>query len=420
MRAPIQELIYYSVGEHEMTRGEGIHLFDRAGREYIDAGAGTFNLSLGYNHPEVVAAIREQAGRLVHLTSTFQAGPVSELVRRLVALSPPNLTQVHLKVSGGATANEGAVKMAQAATGGRDVITLFRSHHGQTMMTTAMSGEAFRRAPFPASHPEMLHVPDPYCLRCFYRQDPSSCGLLCAERINDFIEHAGSGSVACVVVEPVAGSGGNIVTPAGYLAALRRLCDERGIMLIFDEVQTGIGRVGRMFAADHFGVRPDAITLGKGLGGSGAQVAAILTAETMAGLPGEYHSFTHGANVLAAAAAVATLDVIAAPGFLARVREVGAQVRGRLEELVPRFPAIGDVRGLGLMIGVELVDERGRPDVDLTRRLVAQAMDHGLILRSSRYGRGNVVKIRPPLIIDREEADLLCDRFERLLRAVTG
>lgn len=416
----VHELNYYKISDYRMRRGKGIYLYDTDEREYLDCSSGTFNLSLGYGHPEVIAAVRDQAERLIHVTSSFQTGPVNELVRRLVEVSPSNLTKVHLKVSGGSTANEGAVKMAQAATGRRDVITLFRSHHGQTMMTTTLSGEAYRKAPFPYLFPGVVHVPDPYCYRCFYRQHPSQCGLLCVERINDFIEYASSGSVACIVVEPVSGSGGNIVPPDGYFLALRQLCDERGIALIFDEIQTGIGRVGRMFAAEHFGVKPDIITVGKGLGGSGAQVAAILTDKKLAGLDGEHHSFTYGANVLAAAAAVKTLEVINRSGFLENVRKVGAQIMDRLAHLQLRYPCIGDIRGLGLMIGIELVDNAGCPAGPTARTLADHSLEHGLILRTSRYGRGNVLKIRPPLIITSEEADLLCDRLDHLFAAVLG
>lgn len=410
----IQDLIHYRVGDRAMHRGDGIHLYDTDGAEYIDCASGTFNLSLGYGHPEVVKAMRDQADLLIHATSAFQTAPVNELVRRLVEVSPANLTRVHPKVSGGSTANEGAVKMAQAHTGRRDVVTLFRSHHGSTMMTMGMSGEAFRKAPFPLQMPGVTHVPDPYCKRCFYRQQPDTCGLLCAERINDFLDHATSGSTACVVLEPISGSGGNIVPPDGYLDAVRRICDERGIVLIFDEVQTGIGRTGHMFAADHFGVYPDIITTAKGLGGSGAQVAAILTSEELWGLDGEYHSFTYGGNVLAAAAAAKTLEIVSCPAFLENVRTVGAHVMRRLRELAERHRCVGDVRGVGLMIGVELVDHEGRPDTPLTQHLARRGMEHGLILRTSRYGRGNVLKIRPPLILTLGEADLMCDRLDAL------
>jgi 4-aminobutyrate aminotransferase len=411
----LENHLYYPVTAYEMDHGEGVHLYDTDGNEYLDCASGTFNLSLGYGHPEVVKAMRDQAEQLIHTTSVFRTAPVHELVRRLVEVTPPNLTKVHLKVSGGSTANEGAVKMAQLATGRRDVVTLFRSHHGQTMMTTTMSGESFRKAPFPHLMPGVLQVPDPYCLRCFYRQaGPDSCGMLCVEAIHDFLDHASSGSVACVVVEPISGSGGNIVPPDGYLPALRALCDERGIVLVFDEIQTGIGRLGRMFAADHFGVRPDILTTGKGLGGSGAQVAAIVTDARMSGLASDHHSFTYGGNVLAAAAAATTLDVIGRPGFLENVREVGAHILDRLKDLAARYPAIVDVRGVGLMIGIEIGDAEGRPHSERTQELARRGMDHGLILRTSRYGRGNVIKIRPPLVLTRTEADVLCDRLDAL------
>lgn len=169
-----------------------------------------------------------------------------------------------------------------------------------------------------------------------------------------------------------------------------------------------------MFAAEHFDVRPDILTTAKGLGGSGAQVAAIVTDERMSGLSSDHHSFTYGGNVLAAAAA-ATLDVIARPGFLVNVRDVGAHIMGRLRQLAVTHPCIVDVRGLGLMIGIEIGDDDGRPNSSRAQALAARGMSHGLILRTSRYGRGNVVKIRPPLVITRAEADLLCDRLEALM-----
>jgi len=240
---------------------------------------------------------------------------------------------------------------------------------------------------------------------------------MCVDRISDFLEFASSGSVAAVLIEPVSGNGGNIVPPEGYFARLRELCDAHGLMLIVDEVQTGIGRTGRMFAAEHFGLRPDAMTLGKGLGGSGAPVAAILASDALAGLPAADHAFTHGANLLSAAAALATLEVVDDPVFLANVRATGSHILARLRQVQAGYRCVGDVRGLGLMIGVEIVTDRGAPDPGLASQLAAQAMGVGLVLRTSRYGRGNVVKIRPPLILTVGEAELICDRFEALLAA---
>lgn len=420
MKHATHEAIYYPVGDEMMLRGEGVRLYDSEGNAYIDCASATFNLSLGYSHPAVLKAIRDQAEHLVHVTSGFQTGPVNELATRLVELAPKNLAKAHLKVSGGSVANEGAIKMAQVATGRRDVITLFRSHLGQTMMMASMSGFGFRKEPFPVIYPGSLQVPDPYCYRCFYGQQRDTCGLMCVDRIDDFIRFASTGQVAAVVIEPISGNGGNIVPPDGYLQQLRAFCDERDIILIFDEIQTGIGRTGRMFAADHFDVEPDAMTLAKGLGGSGAQVAAILTNERLSGLPIHHHSFTYGSNVLAAAAANATLGIVCEPDFLSNVRSVGDHIMWRLTDLQRSHSAIGDVRGVGLMLGVEMIQPDGSPAVSLTNAMAKAAMRHGLILRTSGYGHGNVVKIRPPLILTHAEADDICDRFAALLEEETA
>ncbi len=416
VRQSIKEHIYYPVSDKVMLRGEGIYLYDSDGKSYIDCASATFNLSLGYGHHAVIQAINEQAAQLIHITSSFQSEPINELVAKLVEQSPKNLTKVHLKVSSGSVANEGAIKMAQIATGKRDIITLFRSHLGQTMMMTSLSGNGFRKEPFPLLYPGGVQVPDPYCHRCFYKQKKETCGMLCVQRIDDFVEYASSGQIAAVMVEPISGNGGNIVPPDGYFQALRQFCDNNDIVLIFDEIQTGIGRTGRMFAAEHFGVEPDAITVAKGLGGSGAQVAGILTNDRLAGLPGHHHSFTYGANLLAAAAANATLDIISKSDFLANVRATGNHILGRLEDMQGRYRQIGDVRGVGLMIGFEMETDDGEPDVALTNHLAKKAMDHRLIIRTSRYGYGNVLKIRPPLILTLAEADLICDRLEGLLK----
>jgi len=410
-----QDYIYYPVSEKKMSRGEGIYLYDADGGQYIDCASGTFNLSLGYSHPAVLEAMRVQAESAVHVTSSYLTDPVADVARKLVEVAPANLTKANLKVSSGSAANEGAIKMAQLATGKRDVITLFRSHVGQTMMMTSMSGNSFRRSPFPNLFPGALQVPDPYCFRCFYRQNPQSCGMMCVDRIEDFLEFASSGQVAAIVVEPISGNGGNIVPPDGYFPRLRQFCDDHDIVLIFDEIQTGIGRTGHMFAAEHFGVQPDAITTAKGLGGSGAQVAAILAADRLHGLPAHHHSFTYGANLMAAAAASVTLDIVGRPEFLANVRRTGDYIMTRLHDMRQRYPFIGDVRGVGLMIGFELVNPGGSEAVTLTNHIAAEAMKHGLILRTSRYGFGNVLKIRPPLILTMQQAEVICDRVDALL-----
>lgn len=410
--------IYFNVEDVVMEKGEGIHLYDSEGNEYIDCASATFNLNLGYNNKEVIEPVKQQIDKLIHVTSSFQTEPINELVEKLVNISPCNLTRVHLKVSGGSEANEGAIKIAMYCTGKRDVISLFRSHLGQTMMTMSMSGNSFRRKPFPNSFPSCVQVPDPYCYRCFYKQKPETCGMMCVERINDFIEYSSGGDVACIIVEPISGNGGNIVPPVGYFKALENLCKEKDIILIFDEIQTGLGRTGEMFAADYFGVKPNIMTLAKGLGGTGFQVAAILTEERLIGMEGYHHSFTFGANVMAATAANKTIDIISRQGFLENVKKCGNYIMERLETIKSKHSFIGDIRGVGLMIGIEIIDSDGNPDVILTNKISKHAMNFGLIIRTSRYGFGNVFKIRPPLIIKMEECEELCNRLEKLMEDV--
>lgn len=412
--------VYYPVTDIKMVKGEGIYLYDSDGQKYIDCASATFNLSLGYSHPEVIRAMKEQADEMIHITSSFQSEPINKLAKKLVELAPNGLTKAHLKVSGGSVANEGAIKMAQRATGRRDVISLFRSHLGQTMFTASLSGNAFRKANAALPMAGSLQVPDPYCYRCFYGQKFPSCNYMCVQRLDDFLEFASSGNVAAIIVEPISGNGGNIIPPDGYFQKLREFCNKHDIKLIFDEIQTGIGRTGYMFAAEYFDVEPDALTVAKGLGGSGAQVAGILASDELSGLSTNEHSFTYGSNILAASAAIATLDIVSQPAFLANVRSTGDYILFRLEEMKKKYPLIGDVRGLGLMIGIEINDIDGKPDTTLTNWLAEKAMEFGLILRTSRYGYGNVLKIRPPLILTLEEAELICNQFELLIReAVT-
>ncbi len=394
-------------GRAQHLRGDGLWLTTADGTMLLDAASGTFNLPLGYSHPHVVAAVKAQADRLGHASSVFTKPLGGALAERLLAHAPERLNRAWMRDVTGSTANECAVKIAQAATGRRQVVSFFLSHHGQTMATTAMSGNAFRRAGFPATATaETLVVPGAYCHRCFYAQSYPSCGTLCATRIDDFLEFASSGSVAAVLVEPVLGNGGNIVPPPEFFRELRSLCDRHGIILIADEIQTGLGRTGHMFASEALGLEPDIITLAKGLGGIGLPIGAVLMREELDVLESYQHSFTSGANLLGLAAAHATLDVLEEPGFLQTVRENGELLGRELKWLAAELPVISDVRGLGYMWGVELSRPDGSPDPAFANAVIRTAeRDHALILRGSRYGYGNVVKVRPALIATK--ADLL-------------
>lgn len=405
------------LGEPILVDAEGIYLRDADGRSYLDCASGTFDQPLGHRHPALVEAIQRQARTLPYAGSPFLSAPLLELAEKLVAVSPPSLTRVHLRDLSGSTAIEGAIKMAQVATGRRDVITLFASHHGQTALTTDLSGNAFRRARYPVHTASALHVPAPYCYRCFFGAKYPSCGLRCVSAIREVIEHGSSGSVACVVAEPVLGNGGNVVPPRDYFAGLRELCDEHGILLVFDEVQTGLGRLGYMFGAEYFGVAPHILVTAKGLSGP-APRAAILVEEGISQMPRYQHSFTGASSLLSVATALATIEVLERPGFLESVRAAGAALGARLREVTADTPYVGDVRGLGMMWGLEIVGADGAPAIELCNRLVSAGRDFGLLLRMSRYGYGNVLKVRPPLIITLEQVGELAGRLRRLLEHV--
>lgn len=414
-----QNVAYHELGPTLLVKGEGVRVWDDAGREHLDCVSGTFNLILGHNHPSIIAAIKEQADELVFASSAFQTGPTNRVMELLAELTPPNLTRVNLRSSSGSTANEGAIKIAQLHTGRRDVLVPFRGQVGQTLAAGGYNGLARMRAPFPQHSPGAVHVPDPYCLRCFYRQQPDSCGMWCVDRIDDFLTYAGSGSTACMVIEPISGVGGNVIPPPGYLQRLKEFCDERDIVLIFDEMQTAFGRTGELFAADYFGVQPHIMTLAKGLTGSGLPLAAIVTEERFVGMDRSLHGFTYGSHTLASAAAAVTLEIVRKPEFLAHVRTVGALLLERLRALQADHPCVYDVRGAGLMIGVELAAPDGSRSAPLAHALHDALAARCVITRVSEHGQGNVIELRPPLILSAEDGHKIADRFGEALELMS-
>jgi 4-aminobutyrate aminotransferase len=404
----------------QFIRGEGIHLIRDDGAVFVDAASGTFNLPLGYNHPEIVEAVVEQVRRYSHLSSTIRTDRGPNALDELIEQAPSNIQAGWFRDLTGSTANECAVKIAQKSSGKTDILSLFLSHHGQTQFTTAISGNSFRRKQFPdALSPHSIKMPAPYCHRCFFNATPSSCGMMCVEKIGDFLEHASSGSVACMIVEPILGNGGNIVPPPGYFQAISKLCAENDILMIADEVQTGMGRTGHLFASEAFDWKPNIITLAKGLGGIGIPVAAVLYEARLDVLDSHDHSFTSGANPVALAAMTATLKVLRSGEVLADVRRNGVKLGALLGALKEKHRSIGDVRGLGYMWGLEIDKPDGSPDVSRTEAIIkAAAASHNLILRGSRYGFGNVVKVRPPLIATEGDLETIVTRLSRAITDV--
>jgi 4-aminobutyrate aminotransferase len=379
-----------------VAKAENSELWDVDGRRYIDFAAGIAVLNTGHRHPKIMAAVAEQAQAFAH--TCFHVASYESYVRlaeRLNALAPGDLPKKTLFLNSGAEAVENAIKIARYHTKRSAVVAFSGGFHGRTHMTMGLTGKVmpYKRGfgPFPA---EVYHAefPQPYH------------GITTEQALADidrlFHADVDPKSVAAVIVEPVQGEGGFNVAPFEFLHALRRLCDEHGIVLIADEVQTGVARTGKMFSIDHSGVVPDLITLAKGLGG-GFPLSAVTGRATImdAAHPGGLGG-TYGGNPISIAAAHAVLDVIESEDLCARAARVGQRMRSHLEALAKQLPCIGEVRGLGAMVAFELVKDAKtkEPDADLTASILAHAEKKGLILLSCGTS-ANVVRLLTPLTI---------------------
>jgi 4-aminobutyrate aminotransferase len=395
-----------------VDHGEGSWLVTPEGERYLDYTSGIGVTNTGHAHPRVVAAIGAQAARLLHgQQNIVYHEPGLRLYERLAGLLPGGPWRAFLSNSG-AEAVEASVKLARVATG-RPVIIGFRyAFHGRigTAMALTAAKDVYRAAfePLPGS---IYHTAYPYCYRAPGRaHDPAACTCDWEDQL-DLLFHqlVYPEKVAAVIVEPVIGEGGYIVPPPDFLPRLRELTRRHGILLIADEVQTGFGRTGELFAVRHWDVEPDILVMAKGIA-SGLPLSGILARQDLMErfAPGT-HGGTYGGNVVSCAAALATLDVIEEEGLVANARERGAQFLAGLRALAATHPAMGDVRGLGLMLAIELVksgEGDGRaPDAALTKRVQAECLDRRLMILTAGTA-GNVLRIIPPLVTTAGEVDL--------------
>ena len=410
----------------EVDRGEGSWLIARDGTRYLDYSSGIGVTNTGHAHPKVAAAIAEQAAKLIHgQQNIVYHEPGLRLYERLQHLLPGGPWQAFLSNSG-AEAVEAAVKLARVATG-RPVIIGFRGgFHGRTAQTMALTTakDVYRAAfePLPGS---VYHTPFPYCYRAAGGpHDPADCTCDWEDQL-DLLFHqmVDPAKVAAIIVEPVLGEGGYVPSPPNFLPRLREITRRHGILLVVDEVQTGFGRTGEMFAVNHWNVEPDILVMAKGIA-SGLPLSGILArTEVMERWKPGTHGGTYGGNVVSCAAANATLDVIAEEDLVANARARGAQLAGGLRELQADHPAIGDVRGLGCMVAMEFVrpgQGDGRvPDADLTKGVIAAALDRALIVLSAG-SYGNVTRIIPPLVTTPDEVDRALAILDDSLTAAGG
>lgn len=387
------------------ARAHGAVIEDVDGNHLLDFASGIAVTSLGHTPDDVVAAVTAQAARFLHtsINVTPYEGYVA-LAERLNRITPGTFPKKTFLANSGAEAVENAVKIARAHTGRQAVVCFDHAFHGRTQLALTLTAKLAYRNGFAPFAPEVYRAPYPYA----YRSPDPDAAAFAFRAFDDLLSHhIGRKNVAAVIIEPVLGEGGFVDAPGEYLRRLRDYCTEHGIVFIADEIQTGFGRTGALFACDHHGVAPDLVTLAKGLG-SGLPISAvtgradILDAPAEGGIGG-----TYSGNPLACAAALAVLDRFEADGgaLLARARALGDALRARLLTWKSRFPAIGDVRGLGPMLGMELVQDRAtkEPDPLLTAALVRYAYEHGVVLLKCGT-LGNVIRFLPPLTI--EDAEL--------------
>ena len=398
-------------------RGEGAMVQDPDGNRFLDFAAGIAVVSTGHCHPKVVQAIQNQAAKLIHMSGTdFYYENMVQLAEKLASLAPGGGPRRVYFGNSGTEAVEAALKLARYHTGRGQFIAFVGAFHGRTMGSLALTGsKSVQKKGFFPIMPGVHHVPYAYCYRCAYGKSPDSCAVECVKAIETevFRTTLPPEEVAAIFVEPVQGEGGYVVPPRKFFDELRRLADKHGILLIADEVQSGMGRTGKMFASEHFGFEPDVIALAKGIASGMPLGATVARAELMTWKPGA-HASTFGGNPVAVAASLATIELLEQE-LVNNAARVGAHLMARLCDLPQRCPIVGDVRGLGLMIGIELVRDQATKEraPDLRDKVVQMCFERGLLL----LGAGpNTIRLCPPLVITTDQADFAVETIEECLR----
>jgi 2,2-dialkylglycine decarboxylase (pyruvate) len=404
-----------------VARAEGAWVETADGRRVLDFTSGQICSTLGHNHPRIAAAIRQTLDKVVHLNSWMLSEPVLALAERLASLVPAPLEKVIL-LNTGSEANEVALKLAKMHTGRFEIVALTRSFHG-LLSGIASINFSMAHAGYGPLLPGAFALPAPYAYRCPVRHCDDACDFTCLEAGFDLVDQQSVGSLCAVVAEPVLSAGGIIVPPQGYFLRLRELCDARGMLLVLDEAQTGFGRLGKMFGFELDGVVPDLVGVSKTLGGGIPLAATIASSEIEADCvaKGFLHVTSHVSDPLPAAAGLAVLEVIEEERLVERARERGEYLLGRLHELQAAHEQIGDVRGRGLLVGLELVEDReGRRPADvLGAEVTAECLRRGLSMNIVRAGSSaNCFRMAPPLTITEDEVDLAVEILDESLTAV--
>ncbi len=393
----------------------GLYVEASDGRTYMDLASGLAVSNIGHAHPEVVRAITEQAQNLIHSGCIFHYDSIVDLAERLASITPKGIDKFFFSNSG-AEAVEGAIKLARITTGRQGIISFLGGFHGRTFgaITLTTSSARYSRGCHPLL-PGVYHAPYPYCYRCPLGDTPKKCSVQCFTYLETMLtREITPEEVACMIIEPVLGEGGYCPAPKEFLVKLRELCTRHGIMLIFDEVQSGFGRTGEWFAAQSYDVNPDILTMAKGIA-SGLPLSAIgASKKIMSKWPPGAHGTTFGGNPISCAASLATINVIESEGLLQNTQKLGKVALRELRKIARSHPCIGDVRGMGLMIGVEFIRKDGTADAPLLQEVMAKCLDKGLIIIDCGVNK-NVARLIPPLNITKAELLLAIEIFKEAL-----
>lgn len=388
-----------------IARGEGVMVEDVDGNRFLDFMSGIAVSSTGYGHPKVIAAVQEAAANFLHICgSDFYFESMAALCERLARLAPGKTPKRVFLTNSGTEATEGAIKLARHATRRTAIVAFKGAFHGRTTGALALtSSKARQHSGFGPLLPDVHHVSYPNRYRAPAGMSDTQLIAEAIDGIDElFTRHLDPRDVAALFVEPVQGEGGYLFPPDGFLRALRELCDRHGILLVFDEIQCGVGRTGKMWACEYEGIEPDILLSAKGLG-SGMPIGAFIAREPIDAWKGGAHGSTFGGNPVCCAAALATLDLVE-NGLMANAHRLGSHLISGVRRLAERHNVIGDVRGKGLMVGMEFVKDRQtkQPDGEAARKLMENAFERGLLLLVC--GR-SVVRIAPPLVIDQVDID---------------
>ncbi|MBK5106737.1 MAG: aminotransferase class III-fold pyridoxal phosphate-dependent enzyme [Anaerolineales bacterium] len=396
------------------SHAAGSYVYDQDGSEYLDFTCGIGVTNTGHCHPQVVEAIREQAGKLLHgQINIIVHQPILDLISELRGIVPPSMDGFFFSNSG-AEAVEGAIKLARQATGRPNIIVFQGSFHGRTVGTMSLTtSKTIYRAGYQPLMPGVFVAPYPYAFR--YRWDDDQTSQWCLEELEYLLaSQTAPHETAALLIEPVLGEGGYVVPPASFMQGIRKICDQHGILMICDEVQSGFGRTGKWFAFEHFNIEPDIIIIAKGLA-SGLPLSGVISSlDLMKRWEPGSHGGTYGGNAVACAAAAATIRVIRDESLLENTQTLGAQLISGLRHLQEEYPVLGEVRGLGLMIGTEFRTSNNKPDKGSAKAVVQTCLDSGLMLLTCGTW-DNTVRWIPPLTVNNEQIGKALNIFSQAL-----